>query len=470
MKSSQGVPVSIICHYATIKARNSSKFWKNIFLVTLLPFLFATPVYSLINKFERRKNNFLSAIASSNVGSDPASRFHTDMIRVLQSRENLLSSNSENSPSPLERRERPALLVSDIDGAERVSNMLQHMVDIGVATEDSYRIVLKALCNRRRLRWRRKDSTIVCAADEVQLLMDELLELQNGHVETETCNMALKAYAVCSTPRGNRDYAQRAQTLIDHMEKLGALNAESLSHVIHAWSWQQENLKPGECAKMAQQNFDKLLELYSDEEEDHVETLLQGHRWLLEAWSKSASKGSAEIAEQLLYNMTELAKSTNNEKFPNSQSYSNVILAWAKEHGTESAEKAQEILAKTLKSYADGQFPEDSEPELIAFNGVLSAWARIGRADKAEEVLWMADKLRSKCKTLVPDAMSYNSVLHAYVRSGDKTKALNRILSIVKHMEDGAQEQPAMKPDSFTYNTVLKVSSGDFGVIFCCLK
>jgi tetratricopeptide (TPR) repeat protein len=205
---------------------------------------------------------------------------------------------------------------------------------------------------------------------------------------------------------------------------------------------------------MAQQNFDKMLELSPD-----TETLLQGYHWLLEAWSKSSSSGSSEVAVQILDKMMELAKTNPDSNFPNAQSYSNAILALIKNHGAESAEKAHGLLVKTLSSYENGEFPEDSEPELIAFNGVLSAWARIGRADKAEEVLWMADELQSKCKMLVPDVVSYNSVLHAYVRSKDKTKALDRILAIVKHMEDSAQEQPAIKPDSFTYNTVLKVSS-----------
>jgi hypothetical protein len=419
-------------------------------------------VQSFVTKSWDRNNNLLSCpevalnLAAATSGVDPAARFHTDMHRVLESRENL-SLNSSMVMSPLERRKRPALLTSDIDGAVRVASMLQHMVEIGAATEESYQIVLKALLHRGRLRWKREDSSIVCAADDISVLMEELWERQNGQVTTETCNIALEAYAICSTPRGNRQYAHKAQALLDAMEDSGVpIYVESLGHVIHSWAWQQENLGSGECAEMAQQNFDRLLEESPDNE-----TLLQNYHWLLEAWSKSSSELSPERAEGILNNMIALKKKEPGSSFPNTQSYSNAILAWAKSHCKDSAEKAQVLLLKLLKSYENGEFPEGSEPELIPFNGVLSAWSRIGRTDKAEEVLWMVDKLRLTCKELLPDVVSYNTVLHAYVRSKDRSKGLDRILAIVKHMEDNAEEQPVIKPDSFTYSTVLKVRRMD---------
>ena len=98
--------------------------------------------------------------------SDPAARFHTDMHRILESRRNLASS-TPLVLSPLERRKRPEVLTTDIDGAERVVGMLRHMELIGVATDESYQIALGALVQRGRLRWRRDDSLIVCAADMV---------------------------------------------------------------------------------------------------------------------------------------------------------------------------------------------------------------------------------------------------------------------------------------------------------------
>jgi hypothetical protein len=436
-------------------SKQKNRLWVLLFLSSFLP------VTSFLTK-SRNSNGLSPSITklglspTANAALDPAARFHSDMRRVLESRNNL-SSNVSLSLSPLERRKRPSLLSSDVDGAERVASMLQHMVGIGVATEKSYQIVLKALGNRGRLRWRREDSTIVCAADEVVPLFDKLWELKEGQVSIETCNLALKALALCSTPRGNRNYAEKAQAILEKMKASEIeISSETLSYLVHAWSWQQENKKSGKCAKMAQQNLDGMLNLSPDDA-----LLMQGYHWLLEAWSKSPSSNASEIADEVFHKMLKLKKKNGSRL--SAQAYSNVILASTKKRGEASAEKANMLLVQMVTDYEDDGYLDDTEPELIAFNGVISAWSKCGRMDKAEEVLWLADGMRSKCKTLCPDVVTFNTVLHGHIRSKNKSKALDKILSIVSHMEYNAEEYPEMKPDSFTFNTLLKVSNHCIG-------
>jgi hypothetical protein len=411
--------------------------------------------------------------------SAPADRFHNDMHRVLESRGNLYSISSSVA-SPMERKERPQVLSSDVDGAERVATMLQHMVQIGVATEESYQIVLKAFRDRGRTRWKLQDSRIVCAADLVGGLVDQLWEQQqqqqqnidgnnNNLISSDTCNLALQAFATCSTPRGGRQYANEAQKLLDRMESSGIpITAESVAHVVHAWTWQQENLKASNGAEMAQHNLDRILKLSPDDE-----TMMQCYNWVLEARSKSVSEGSAQAASELLQQMNDLknkgvgaSSSSTTMRLPNFQSHSNAILAWSKNQDRGSAEKAHALLDEALEIYKQGGFPEGSEPELIAFNGVIIAWARIGRPDKAEGVLWTMNEMKSHCEHMVPNVVTYNSVIHAHLRSRDKGKALQRIRKVVKYMETNAQNQPAIKPDSFTYNTLMKVR-GRGGGYYC---
>ncbi len=351
---------------------------------------------------------------------------------------------------PLERRKRAVILTTDVDGTERVLSMLRHMVSIGVATEESYQIALQALVRRGRLRWRREDSLIICAADEVTVLMHELWGLVGEEMSTETCNLALQAYAACATPRGNRQYAKLAQELLDKMEENNVeITAESLSHAVHAWSWQQENLQSGECAQRAQENLERLLQKSPD-----VEILQQSYHWLLEALSKTQSEDSSVQAEKILEAMIKLRKKHPESEFPNANSYSNAILALSKARGVESASKAQTLLEEAVAAFERGEFQEGTEPELIAFNGVVSAWARLGRQDRAETVLVMIKRLAQKCSGLRPDIVTYNNVLHAYLKSNDKGTALDRILSLVQKMENN--EHPGVKPDSFSYSVVLK--------------
>eukprot|EP00536_Pseudo-nitzschia_multiseries_P016341 jgi/Psemu1/292479/fgenesh1_pg.1080_\ len=388
---------------------------------------------------------------------DPADRFHMDMKRVLESRMNAFDDSSEDSNietlSPMDRRNRPAILSQDIDGANRVTSMLRHMVNIGVANEESYQIVLGALCRRGRLRWIDGDSTVVCAADVVDGLIDELWERQNGNISTFTCNLALQAYASCSTPRGDRQYAEKAQSLLYDMENEGIdPSIESFSHVINAWAWQQGNLRDGKCAKMAESNLKRLLEITPDDE-----TKLQGYDWVLEAWSKSQERDAAAHADRILREMKMIKKKNSSLQttLPNSQSYTNAILAWTKSN---SVAEAHELLYECISNFEKkGESSADQDPELFAFNGVISAWARIGRSDKAEEVLWKADEMRKKCESLTPDVFTYNSVLYGYLKDKKKSgDSLGKILNIFRFMDKHKEEQPAIVPDCFTYHCVLR--------------
>jgi len=386
--------------------------------------------------------------------TDPTSRFHADMYRVLQSRRNLMTS-SQVAWDPLARGKKAQILTADVDGTERVLAMLRRMVSIGIATEESYRIALEALANRGRLRWRKDDTEIIlCAADEVTELVKEM-EDQMTITNVKTYEYALEAYAACATPRGNRRYAHQGQDLLDRMEGNPnvKLTPECISHSIHAWAWQQENLSSGECAHMAQKNFERLETL-----NPHASILQQSYHWLLEAWSKSSDEGSKERAANILGKMVQIRELYPDDcnGFPNANTFSNAILAWSKTRESEAATKAQELLDQLLSAFEESNFQKDMQPELIAFNGVLSAWARIGRSDKTDALLDTMEQLRSKCMDLSPDLVTYNNVLLAHLKSRDKSVALNKILRIVDRMDEAAKENPLVRPDSFTYSMLLK--------------
>ena len=161
----------------------------------------------------RAEEEYQSLPVDSTISNAATDYFHQDMLRLLSSRRGVNS--TQGLPlSPWERRSRPELINNDFDGAERVATMLQHMVQIGVATEQSYQIVLKAFRDRGRLRWRQSDSRVVCSADVVPTLLEELWDLTNGNVSVESCNLALESYAICATPRGERYFAHQAQEFI----------------------------------------------------------------------------------------------------------------------------------------------------------------------------------------------------------------------------------------------------------------
>ena len=411
--------------------------------------------------------------------SSVSSRMHQDMRRVLESHHRRQQQhafyptttddrpNNNNSNDMIERRIRPAILESDVDGAERVHSMLQHMQQTGTAVPESYQICMQAFLKRGRLRWH-NGTTIICAADQLEVLLEQLLVGQHSTTTTATIdwtiyNLVLEAYAVCATPRGARNYAGRAHALLERLQAVfgkDAVPVESVVHVLRAYSWQQANLQPGDCAIAAHRLLDRVVTAVSDDDDNDPGTLMKCYGWVLEAWSKSGSAGSAEKAHEIFQQMLRLNQTLSDNdpagQIVDAETYCNCILAWSKTTENGGAEKAHEILLSMLDKYRRGAFPAGSEPSLIAFNGVISAWARQGRAEKAQEVLFLMDKIRSTCERLVPDAVSYNSVIYAHLRSPDKEEALKNALSLVQYMEDHQEEQPAIKPNCFSYQVLMK--------------
>lgn len=378
-------------------------------------------------------------------------RFHQDMNRVLESRKHF----SKNLPV-LRRDRKPTILDSDIDGALKVMTMLQHLRSIKAASEESFRIVMAAFLGRGRLRWSNEDGTIVCAADILEELLQQLLEIQAGpQISIDVYNMVLEGYAVCSTPRGDRGYAERAEDLLERIQAmLGDISVTSVVHVVHAFAWQQANLAEGHCAEKASQWLETMLERTSD-----ATILMKCYDWVLEAWSKSGSPGSATKANDVFEKMKQLnstvASDEVNQIF-DTESYSNTILAWAKASEKGAAERCHKLLLEMVQLYELGAFPPGSEPPLIAFNGAIAAWSRFGRSDKSEEILWLMDRLRKSCHSLDPDCISFNSVLHAHLRNPNRQEGLEKAINIVDFMEQNQHEQPLIKPNSFTYSTLLK--------------
>mmetsp|Transcript_16855 Transcript_16855/g.38929 ORF Transcript_16855/g.38929 Transcript_16855/m.38929 type:complete len:751 (+) Transcript_16855:97-2349(+) len=443
--------------------------------VALFPDLlegFGTGSFSPIEFFQPHKSPFLqrnvhkrdnaawyldaSVSDDVDISINPANKFHNDMRRVLELRKNAFCNSSNGSSmsslSPMDRRNRPALLSDDIDGANRVTSMLRHMVNIGIANEETYQIVLEALCRRGRLRWIDGDSSVVCAADVVDGLIDEVWERQNGVLSTHTCNLALQVYAACSTPRGERRYAEKAQNLLHAMENEGIKpSIESFGHVVNAWAWQQENLGDGECARMAESNLKRMIEENSPDDE----MKLQGYDWVLEAWSKSQEVDAPAYADRILNEMklTKKGNSSLASTLPNSQSYTNAILAWTKSNSTS---KAHNLLYEYIEVFEVNNSTADQGPELFAFNSVISAWARLGRTDMAEEVLSKANEIRIKYKTLVPDIFTYNSIVHGYLKDRNPTNGLKKMLKLIDYMERNKVGQPLISPDCFTYHCLLR--------------
>jgi len=379
------------------------------------------------------------------------------MNRILESKQGNLDAYTSSD----HRRSKPPLIASDIDGAERAMSMLVHLRDSGVATEETHQIVMKAYLKRGRLRWvsrGRDGSEVMCCADQLGDMLDDLIVYQGkgAQVSIDTYNLALEAFAVCSTPRG-RDFGSRALMVLKEMEHIfgqDSIPIESRLFTLQAISWQQANRQNGSCALKAQELLDGIVE----RTEEPV-ALMKGYNLALYAWSKSGSPESLQHAQSVFENIKELnstlSKGEASSLF-NAETYCNMILAWAKLTLPEAPKQAHKLLDEMVDLHSKHCFPSNSEPSLLAFNAVIAAWAREGNGAMAERVLYQLDNVAKDCQDLMSDVISYNSVLHAHLRTKNRDLALHRMKLLVDRMEDMQVDHPSVRPNAFTYVTLLK--------------
>lgn len=403
-------------------------------------------------------DNTPRSVEPPNNSVDIAVRFHSDMRRVLRSRSKMCT-NTILQNEQLQRVTKPKILDSDTDGAQLLISMLWHMIKIGIATEESYQIVLKVLVNRGRLRWK-VDDKVICAADAVTPLLAPLWQIQDHTpLTTDTCDLVLQIYASCATPRGERTYAQRAQKVLETMEQRNIpITAKTLMHVVQAWSWQQENYAASDCSRMAQSAFNRLLKANPD-----IATLQASHNCLLEAWSKSSDPGSEERTEEILNRMIGLHDMYPESMYPTAQSFACCVLAWAKSKRKGAAGKAITLLETAYEWFEAGKFRDGKTFDLIAFNGVLGALRKNGSARSAEKLLFRMISLAKSVPSLRPDNDSFNMVLGAYADANLGADTLQKVRAIVDYMEKfDTSESKNLRPNAETYICVLRAYAQSF--------
>ena len=408
--------------------------------------------------------DFVARPNGSCFSSSQKNRFHQDMRRVLESRRNYLQSHYNLQ----DRRERPSILENpNVDGAIRVTHMLQHLKSIQSANEESFQIVLEAFVQRGRLRWYQSTTTtnniqgnkLICAADQAEILLEELKQfnLENNistPISIGTYNLVLQALATCSTPRGDRGYADRSLDLLQEIRENHPnenIPPETLLYVLHALCWQQPNLGPPVCAKEAYKVFQEIESLTSD-----PNVIFRGYQFLLEAWSKSATDFASDQARYTFECLKEL--STDNEELQiDAEDFSNIILSCAKTKKKEAtAVECEALLMNLIRYFKEGKLREGSEPTLIAFNAVIGVWSVLARGDRAMKILNTLEDLSHDCAKLQPDIVSYNSVLQAHLRNKHRSEGLERAIDLVSVMEERSLDQPLLRPNALTLFTLMK--------------
>jgi len=163
----------------------------------------------------------------------------------------------------------------------------------------------------------------------------------------------------------------------------------------------------------------------------------------IDAWATSGEKGAAERAEELLGKIEVWSSATPEEDGEsnglNIISYNAVLKAYGRQ-ASEGDTKATYNAFRILCQLVDGT-KEDKEspliPNTISYTSVIDAYAKAGggeAAEGAERVFRMMEReYKAGCADARPGVQSFNTVINAWVQSGKANGAL-RAEEILKKM------------------------------------
>lgn len=133
---------------------------------------------------------------------------------------------------------------------------------------------------------------------------------------------------------------------------------------------------------------------------------------VINAWAKSGERGSASRAQHLLSIMEQRYNMGDHKIKPNTRSYTSVIDAWAKSGERGSALRAENLLNKMRMSFDAGN--TDVQPNAHTYNAVINACAFSKHDDDYPEAIRIAFGVFeqfSGLPAMKPDAYTYASLL-----------------------------------------------------------
>ncbi len=193
---------------------------------------------------------------------------------------------------------------------------------------------------------------------------------------------------------------------------------------------------------------------------------------LMKAWSRrneQTGSNSPHVVERLLKRLLDERDAGNENVVINTKVYNILLDAWSKSHESGSAERAEEILEGMERMYNMGN--QQMRPNEASYNAVIKAYVKNGNrlyaANKAEALLDRMvksppyngansnDAAGFHDKFVSPNRRGYNLLLYALANSSLED-APKRAENILRKMKDGYTAGNAfVKPDINSYNQAI---------------
>jgi hypothetical protein len=188
---------------------------------------------------------------------------------------------------------------------------------------------------------------------------------------------------------------------------------------------------------------------------------------VIDAHARSRQGHEAALrAEELLMELETRCRAGDRELAPTTRSFNAAILAWKNSNATDAPQRAEALLKRMNDRYGAGD--ANCRPDRVTINSIISVWAKSGQKEapqRAETFLNFMVKLNAEVSddSLKPDSYSFNSVIDAY-SSSSCPRAAHRaeaLYETMKRLHEAGDRD--LKPDIITFTSLRHawVRSGD---------
>ncbi|KAL7573600.1 hypothetical protein ACA910_008734 [Epithemia clementina (nom. ined.)] len=336
-------------------------------------------------------------------------------------------------------------------------------------------------------------------------------ELQPSMMDPQTLNLAVAAWSeailqkhysqkykpkhtqgkVAVNPDWVRNGADRATTLLNDWKHLLLPDLITFHTVMNLWKQQSR-------ADRVEELFLELKRLYESNPIKHV--LLKPdydiYRIRLHAWSDLGPRATSHAlatrpakATQVLHEMIDLASPFSSstttiseeekmkaKKQPHKNDFDLVLRSWARSKQPVAGTKAEQVLQEMMRAHAENRFPgSNCCPDAVSFNNVMTAHVRSGAPGSLERVYQLFLELKQQQQRAAEeesafpvqlDTAVYTTVLQALLRTRDPV-ALERAEEIFAELKKQQQQQQqqqqhdmsdSIQLDSRVYQVMLQVA------------
>lgn len=330
-------------------------------------------------------------------------------------------------------------------GAERADATMQKLRDDPKVEPNEYAF------NANMNAWSRSGTPKAC--DRAEALMEEMLE-RDLKTTWFTYNIYLHSLSGHGCVPG---VAQKAEgTLLMMLKESRNGNRDlqpnrfTYNSVIDAWARSRDEVAPSHAFRV--------LQLLLQDQKANPDAF--SFNQVLTTFARSQLPGAAVRAEKLLKDWQDAHDRGLIAAKPACIGYTSVISAWARSGDAERAEQLLQYMELRAATKRDGSL----RPNTITYNAVIDAWARSGKgtrgARKAEELLRrMQEKYEAGDHRVQPNSITWNGVLNAWAKSGARCCAYQAQKYLDQMWEVHKSGNKRVRPDDKTYNTVISAIS-----------